>query len=192
MTKLKQNLIRTLAVIAVATGLTGCGTISTLGKLEDGAGAEAMKLWDRWIEGNGDIAVATTWERKVKPGLTRRDVEEILSLVATERNMREVGVLPLSEEIAKRTGKKEKLLIIYNYCSPMIAREMADFSPHMAAYMPCRITLVEKEDGLWLYTLNMDMMVKMGRKLPSPLKENAWSVRQTMWEMMERASKGQF
>jgi uncharacterized protein (DUF302 family) len=69
---------------------------------------------------------------------------------------------------------------------------MADFSPHMAAYMPCRVALVERPDGLWLYTLNMDMMVKMGRKLPSPLKEEAWSVRQAMWEMMERASKGEF
>jgi hypothetical protein len=51
---------------------------------------------------------------------------------------------------------------------------------------------LEKDDGLWLYTLNMDMMVKMGRKLPSPLKEEAWHVRQTMYEMMERASKGEF
>jgi uncharacterized protein (DUF302 family) len=61
----------------------------------------------------------------------------------------------------------------------------------MSAFLPCRITVVEKEDGLWLYTLNMDMMVKMGRKLPSPLKEEAKAVRDTIWEMMERASKGE-
>jgi uncharacterized protein (DUF302 family) len=61
----------------------------------------------------------------------------------------------------------------------------------MAAYLPCRITVVEKEDGLWMYTLNMDMMVKMGRKLPSPLKEEAKAVRDTIWEMMERGSKGE-
>jgi uncharacterized protein (DUF302 family) len=62
----------------------------------------------------------------------------------------------------------------------------------MAAYLPCRISMVEKEDGLWLYTLNMDMMVKMGRKLPSPLKEEAQAVRDTIWEMMERGHKGEF
>jgi uncharacterized protein (DUF302 family) len=62
----------------------------------------------------------------------------------------------------------------------------------MAAYLPCRISMVEKEDGLWLYTLNMDMMVKMGRKLPSPLKEEAKAVRDTIWEMMERGHKGEF
>lgn len=172
--------------------LSGCGTISTLGKLEDGAGAEANRMWDKWVEGGGDIAVATTWERKVAPGVTIADIEAVFAQVATERNMRSVGELPLSKELESRSGKKEKFLKVYSYCSPNIAREMVDFSPHMAAYLPCRLTVVEKEDGLWIYTLNMDMMVKMGRKLPSPLKEHAWEVRETIYQMMDRAAKGAF
>jgi uncharacterized protein (DUF302 family) len=172
---------------------TGCGTVSTVGKLEDGAGVEAGRMWDRWVEGQGDIAVTTTWERKVRPGVSAKDVEDILRTVAVERNMREVGVLPLSRELEARSGKKEKLLTVYSYCSPATARRMVDFSPHMAAYLPCRISVVEHDDGsLWLYTLNMDMMVRMGRKLPSPLKEEAWAVRETIWQMMERASRGEF
>mgnify|MGYP000002199411 FL=1 len=190
-----MSILRTLA-LGVALGTTlfvsGCGTVSTMGKLESGAGSEAMRMWDRWIEGEGDIAIATTWERKVKPGVTPKDVEDILKMVAVERNMRDVGVLPLSKELEARSGKKEKLLTVYSYCSPGTARRMVDFSPHMAAYLPCRISVVEKDDGLWLYTLNMDMMVKMGRKLPSPLKEEAQAVRDTIFEMMERASKGEY
>jgi uncharacterized protein (DUF302 family) len=178
-------------VMAAVVFLTGCGTISTIGKLENGAGAEASRMWDRWIEAEGDIAVATTWERKVKPGVTINDVEQIFVQVASERNMKGVGDLPLSKELEARSGKKEKFLKVYSFCTPTTARQMVDFSPHMAAYLPCRITMVEKEDGLWLYTLNMDMMVKMGRKLPSPLKENAMAVRDTIWEMMERGSKGE-
>ena len=181
-----------LAMAATLVLTTGCGTISTIGKLEDGAGAEASRMWDRWIEGNGDIAIATTWEARVKDGVSPKDVEEIFKLVAVERNMRDVGTLPLSKELEARSGKKEKLLTVYSFCSPGTARKMVDFSPHMAAYMPCRIALVERPDGLWLYTLNMDMMVKMGRKLPAPLKEEAWAVRETIWQMMERASKGEF
>ncbi|MBW8467508.1 MAG: DUF302 domain-containing protein [Thiobacillus sp.] len=184
--------------IALAMGITllattGCGTISTLGKLENGAGSEASRMWDRWVEAEGDIAVATTWEAKVKAGVSAKDVEEILKIVAVERNMRDVGVLPLSKELEARSGKKEKLLTVYSYCSPATARKMVDFSPHMSAYLPCRVSVVEHDDGsLWLYTLNMDMMVKMGRKLPSPLKEEAQAVRDTIWEMMQRASKGEF
>lgn len=179
------------AVLASSLWLTGCGTVATLGKLEDGAGAEASRMWDRWVEGNGDIAVATTWERKVQKGVTPNDIEQILKQVASERNMKDVGTLPLSKELEARTGQKQKLLTVYSFCTPTTARKMVDFSPHMAAYLPCRITVVEKEDGLWLYTLNMDMMVKMGRKLPSPLKEEARAVRDTIYEMMERASKGE-
>jgi uncharacterized protein (DUF302 family) len=190
MVKTGLGMSKWLAVAAVVL-LSGCGTVSTLGKLEDGAGAEASKMWDRWIEGGGDIAVATTWERKVKAGVTINDIEQILVQVASERNMRGVGDLPLSKELEARSGKKEKFLKVYSFCTPTTARKMVDFSPHMAAYLPCRITAVEKEDGLWLYTLNMDMMVKMGRKLPSPLKEEAMAVRNTIWEMMERASKGE-
>ncbi len=182
----------TLATALTATlMLTGCGTISTMAKLESGAGAEASRMWDRWVEGNGDIAIATTWERKVAKGVTPNDIEQILKQVATERNMKDVGTLPLSKELEARTGQKQKLLTVYSFCTPTTARRMVDFSPHMAAYLPCRVTVVAKEDGLWLYTLNMDMMVKMGRKLPSPLKEEANAVRDTIWEMMERASKGE-
>lgn len=178
--------------LLAAVFLTGCGTISTMGKLEDGAGAEAGRMWDRWIEAEGDIAVATTWERQVKPGVSINDLEQVLTQIAAERNMKGVGDLPLSKELEARTGKPQKFLKVYSFCTPTTAREMVDFSPHMAAYLPCRITVVEKEDGLWMYTLNMDMMVKMGRKLPSPLKENAMKVRDTIWEMMERGSKGEF
>lgn len=184
------HLSRVLSLVCLLA-LTGCGTLSTLGKLEDGAGSEAMVMWDRWIQGNGDIAVATTWERKVQPGVTVNDIEQILMGVAAERNMKDVGQLPLSKELEARTGKPQKYLKVYSFCTPTTARTMVDFSPHMAAFLPCRITVVEQADGLWLYTLNMDMMVKMGRKLPPGLKEEAMAVRDTIFMMMERASKGE-
>ena len=186
-----KNGLKIIALMG-AVLLTGCGSISTLGKLEDGAGAEANKMWDRWVDSGGDIAVATTWERKVKAGVTIRDIEQVFEQVSAERNMKGVGELPLSKELEARTGKPQKFLKVYSYCTPATARMMVDFSPHMAAYLPCRLTVVEKEDGLWIYTLNMDMMVKMGRKLPSPLKEEAWKVRETIYQMMDRAAKGEF
>jgi uncharacterized protein (DUF302 family) len=187
-----KKIFRSLSVLALLAVLTGCGTISTIGKLEDGAGAEAGKMWDRWVEADGDIAVATTWERKVKPGVTVADIEAVFTQISTERNMKGVGELPLSKELEARTGKPQKFLKVYSYCTPATARMMVDFSPHMAAFLPCRLTVVEKEDGLWIYTLNMDMMVKMGRKLPSPLKEEAWKVRETIYQMMDRGAKGEF
>ena len=189
--RLVKTYLKWLPLLAFVS-LTGCGSLGTLGKLEEGAGAEASKMWDRWVDSGGDIAVATTWERKVKAGVTVEDIEHVFTQVSVERNMKAVGELPLSRELEARTGIKQKFLKVYSYCTPATARLMVDFSPHMAAYLPCRLTVVERDDGLWIYTLNMDMMVKMGRKLPSPLKEEAWKVRETIYQMMDRAAKGEF
>lgn len=192
MTSVRSSAVRLFGTLAMLAGLTGCGTLSTFGKLETGAGTEAGKMWDRWVDSGGDIAVATTWERKVKPGVTLEQIEQSFATVATELNFRPVGELPLSKELESRTGQKQKLLKIYSYCNPQTARKMVDFSPHMAAYLPCRISVVEQNDGLWLYTLNMDMMINMGRKLPPDLRADALKVREAIMQMMEKGSQGEF
>ena len=64
--------------------------------------------------------------------------------------------------------------------------------PAMAAFLPCRITVIEQADGLWIYAMNMDMLIKMGRKLPPELKASVMHVRQTVIKMMERGARGEF
>lgn len=184
--------IRGVLLACTLATLGGCGTLHAINNLEDGAGTEARKMWTRWVDSEGDIAVATTWERKVKDGITVADVEQALASVAAEENIKATGEFPLSRELEARTGQKQKFLKLYSYCSPTVARAMIDFSPHMAAYLPCRIALVEKEDGLWLYTLNMDMMISMGRKMPPELRQTVQHVRDTIWKMLERGSAGEF
>lgn len=184
--------LRWIAPVTLALGLSACGTLTTMNKLEDGAGEQFEHVKQRWIESGGDLAAAVTWERKVAPGVAPDQVEAALASVAAEDNMKAVGELPLSKELEARTGQKQKFLKAYSYCNPVTARQMVDFSPHMAAFLPCRIVLMEKEDGLWLYTLNMDMMIKMGRKMPPDLKASTLKVRDTIWKMMERGAKGEF
>jgi len=104
-----------------------------------------------------------------------------------------VGFMPLSEEIAARTGEEQRYLAIHQYCNPITARAAVDFSPYFSAYLPCRIAVVEDEEGvLWLYSLNMDMFVHGGRNMPPGFKEEALKVRDTIWKMMEMAAKGEF
>lgn len=97
---------RALALLAAAAALlSGCGTSGALGNLEDGAGTEAGRMWDRWVQSDGDIAVATTWERKVKPGVTVAQFEQTFASISAELNFLPVGELPLSQELASRTGQ---------------------------------------------------------------------------------------
>lgn len=169
------------------------GMIAAARNLAPGAAEETASMLGRWVESKGEIAYTTVWERKVAEGVTLEDIQDALASVATSRNIRPVGELPLSDELLAR-GIESGVLKVFSYCNPETARKMTDFAPHMAAYLPCRIVVVEKPDGLWMYTLNMDMMLKMGKSLEDnqELKVAAMAVRDTIWEMMEKGSKGEF
>ncbi|WP_294001462.1 DUF302 domain-containing protein [Sphaerotilus sp.] len=176
----------------LAAALGGCSTLRTAANLESGAGTEAVRMWDRWVDSGGDIATATTWERRAAPGVTVEQIEQAFASVAAEYNLRAVGELPLSKELEARTGQPQKFLKVYGYCNPSTARRMLDFSPAMAAYLPCRITVMERNDGLWLYTLNMDMMTRMGRRMPAELRAETGRVRDAIRAMLDRGAAGEF
>jgi uncharacterized protein (DUF302 family) len=183
--------LRLLAAFAPLL-LAACGTLNAAAQAEAGAGSAFADVWGRWAGSGGDIAAAVTWERKVRPGVTVAEIEDAFASVAAEENLKMVGSLPLSAELQARSGQPQKFLKVYSYCDPATARLMVDFSPHMSAFLPCRISVLEREDGLWIYTMNMDMLTTMGRKLPPELKPRVQRVRDAVWQMLERGSRGEF
>jgi len=53
--------------------------------------------------------------------------------------------------------------------------------------------LIEDPDGkLWIYTLNMDMMIHGGTPLPDGLKAEAIQVKEIMLDIMNRGAAGEF
>jgi uncharacterized protein (DUF302 family) len=181
-----------LSAVLLAGLLSGCGSLRAVSSLEDGAGPEAWRMWARWVDSGGDIAAATTWERRAASGVTVEQIEQAFASVAAEYNLRAVGELPLSKELEARTGQPQPFLKVYSYCNPSTARRMLDFSPAMAAYLPCRVTVMAREDGLWLYTLDMDMMTRMGRRMPPELKAETGRVRDAIRALIDRGAAGEF
>eukprot|EP01034_Spumella_vulgaris_P033887 gene33887-41800_t len=118
--------------------------------------------------GKAGPGASLIWARKVQPGVTVTEIEDAFASVAAEDNIRAVGELPLSQELQLRSGQPGKFLKVYSYCDPAAARTMVDFNPGMAALLPCRISVVEQQDGLWIYTMNMDMLINMQGELPPP------------------------
>ncbi|MEX8493740.1 DUF302 domain-containing protein [Sphaerotilus sp.] len=183
---------RAATLVVLAGVLGGCGTLRAVSSLEDGAGTEAVHVWSRWADSGGDIAVAATWERRAAPGVTVEQIEQAFASVAAEYNLRAVGELPLSKELEARTGQPQPFLKVYSYCNPSTARRMLDFSPAMAAFLPCRVTVMEREGALWLYTLDMDMMTRMGRRMPPELKAETGRVRDAIRALIDRGATGEF
>lgn len=141
--------------------------------------------------GNG--AEATVWKVPVAEDLSPADVEEVMRFVANEHNFKNVGELPLSDQVAAMTGEDQRFWKIYMFCDPLTAAKMIDYSDAFSAYLPCRIALVEDKTGqLWLYTLNMDMMIHGGIELPEGLYEEANNVKKIILDIMHRGAEGDF
>ncbi|HHS99440.1 MAG TPA: DUF302 domain-containing protein [Thiomicrospira sp.] len=185
------NLFKTAVLAVTVTTLSGCGTMNAIGNLNDGAGETFMEIWDKWVEADGDIADATMWEVKVDEGVELEDVIDAINAVGVNRNIKNVGELPLSEELKAR-GIESKVLHVMSFCNPETARKMVDFSPAMGGFLPCRVNIIEEEDGLHIYTMNMDMAIKMGKKMPPELYEATMAVRNAMWEMLQNGKTGEF
>ncbi|MGD9000931.1 MAG: DUF302 domain-containing protein, partial [Granulosicoccaceae bacterium] len=129
----------------------------------------------------------------VEEGLTFDDVEQTMRFVANEHNMKNVGELPLSKQVESMIGKPYRLVKIYMFCNPLTATNMLDYSDAFSAYLPCRITLIEDKQGrMWLYTLNMDLMIYGGTPLPDDLREEAIKVKEIILDIMHRGAKGEF
>jgi len=136
---------------------------------------------------------ATVWKYPVEEDLTIEDVETSLKTIANEYNIKSVGELPLSKQVQMMTGEEQRFLKIYMFCNPLTAMKMVEYSDAYSAYLPCRISLIEDKNGkLWLYSLNMDMMVWGGATLPADLLVEAKKVRTIIKETMERAAQGDF
>ena len=141
--------------------------------------------------GNG--AEATVWKVPVEEGLSAEDVEQTMKFVANEHNIKNVGELPLYKEVEAMSGEAYRFIKIYMFCNAMTAARMIDYSDAFSAYLPCRITLLEDTSGkLWLYTLNMDLMIHGGEELPAALKEEALQVKEIILDIMNRGAAGEF
>jgi len=147
---------------------------------------------DRLVE-TGNAAAATVWKAKVAEGLSFEEVDESIKAVAVDLNIRGVGELPLGDQVAAMNGTPWRKLNIYLYCNPLTAAKMIEHDLAYAAYLPCRVSLVEDEEGqLWIYTLDMDMMIHGGKTLPPELLQEALGVKSIMLDILERASQGDF
>ncbi|MBO1927693.1 DUF302 domain-containing protein [Thiomicrorhabdus sp. 6S2-11] len=185
------NFFKAALLTAGLATLSGCGTMNAATNLEDGAWTTFNQVWDKWVASEGDIADATMWEIKVEEGVTFEDVVDAINAVGINRNLKNVGELPLSEELKAR-GIESKTIHVMSFCNPETARKMVDFSPAMGGFLPCRVNIIEEEDGLHIYSMNMDMAIEMGKKMPPELKEATMQVRDTIWEMMQKGAKGEF
>ena len=122
-------------------------------------------------------------------GVGFEDAVESMKLRANMHNMKLVAELPLSKQI-EAMGEKARHMAIYQFCDPLTAQRMVEANMNFAAYLPCRIALVEDEKGRgWLVMMNLDMMLQ-GATLTKELKVRAVKVRDVLMDIMKAGANG--
>ena len=126
-------------------------------------------------------------------GISAEDVVDSLKSLAVSRNMFFVGESPFYKQIKAITGEDYRYVNFLSFCDARTGKKMLEYRNALAGFMPCRIALVEHADGrLWLYSMNLDLMIYGGTRLPAELRDDAIRVRDTLREMMQMAAAGEF
>jgi uncharacterized protein (DUF302 family) len=188
-----RNLFALVGLLAViAGGAVYMKMEAAVSEFDPGAPAVYWEMAQDILK-YGNAVEATVWKMEVAEGLSADEVEETMKFVANEHNIANVGELPLSKDVEAKIGGKYRYVKIFMFCNSLTARLMLDYNDAYSAYLPCRISMVEDPDGkLWLYSLNMDLMIYGGRPLPEELKAEALNVKTVILDIMQRGAEGDF
>jgi len=133
----------------------------------------------------------TVVQMALDEGVDKEAAIRAMESKAVELNMKLVGSQFVSKELESR-GEKTPYLSIFQFCNPLDARTMIIANPVFSSYMPCRISMVEDQQGkTWLMMLNLDMLIN-SKLLPPDVIETAVRVNQHMLDIMVAGASGEF
>ena len=128
-----------------------------------------------------------TWP--LADGVSMDDAVQSMKLRANNLNFKLVAELPLSKQV-EAMGQSSRRMDILAFCDALIAKEMVEFDPIFAGFLPCRIALIEGPDGKgMIVTMNMDMMLN-AVELPPNLHKLAEKVRDSIYSIVDAGVNG--
>jgi len=148
-----------------------------------------MEMFDK-VLATGNSAEAMIKKVRIEDAVSTEELVENFREIALGANFKVVGDQTMSNTGVDAKGNKTKLIRFVSFCSPQIAKIFINFSAAYSAFMPCRIAIIEMDDGSrWMYTMSMDLMLFGGKTLPPEMLEKAMHVKDTMYLMMDEAGK---
>ncbi len=163
---------------------------SKLSEFDAGA-LDAYAAMAQKVLQTGDPAKGMILKKKmiIPEGMSKQEAIdnaiEVMDEVASEH-----GLAVVDHKVMPR--KNGVYTQIRSYCSPTIADHFLNYSREYIGLMPCRIGIIEEPNGdIYLYTMNLDMMIHGGTKLSPKLLSLAKEVERAMYGMLEAGAKGE-
>ena len=135
-----------------------------------------------------DLA-ATVIKKPLARGVTIDDAISSMKLRANLLNFKLVAHQPLSKQLKAYGEKDVRRLEIYQFCNPATAYDMVKFNMAYAAYLPCRIAVLEDKHGKgWL--VMMDPQRLLTPDMPPALRKKAEQVIHKLTQIMNAGAQG--
>ncbi len=88
------------------------------------------------------------------------DAIEAMLLRANGLNVKNVGRINLTDKYKALGLPNIRRTEIFQFCDAPTSKKLLDYDVRYIAYMPCRITLVEDNEGNgWLVTMKLDSLL---------------------------------
>ncbi len=131
----------------------------------------------------------TVVKKAIADNVSMDDAVASMKLRANTLNLKMVSHQPMYQEL-QALGIKSRRVEIFQFCDAGIGWEMIEYQMDFAAYMPCRISLVEDANGKgWLIMVNMDFFIGAAN-LPPELKKKAMKIRDDLNEVIQAGAEG--
>jgi len=178
------------ALVIIGMVLIG-GKYGGMLKQFDPEAVRAFSNMAKLVLESGDPAKGMILKKKmvIPEGMTKEEAIanaiEVMDEVASEH-----GLAMVDHKVMPR--KDGRYTQIRSYCSPTIADVFLNYSREYIGFMPCRIGIIEEPNGdIYLYTMNLDLMIHGGKKLPPKMLELALEVNTGMMGMFEQGAAGE-
>jgi len=186
-----KKILSAIGAITVVGAVVGYLTIgSKVGSLHPDAMGHYMTMFGKVLE-TGNSAEAMIRKVRINDDITTEDAIDTMTGIAEENNFLVVGDAKMSIKSSIKDPGGKRYIRILSFCAPSIAEKFIGYSESFGAFMPCRILIVEDDEGnRWLYTMAMELMLYGGKPLPDDMLKMAETVRGLMYGMMDAAATG--
>jgi len=133
----------------------------------------------------------TVIKMPISEGISIDEAIESMQLRANSLNVKQVAHQPMHKEF-EALGLSDNFRIeIFQFCNAKIAKAMIEFDMNFAAYMPCRIVVMQdKADKGWLIMMNPELFINSAQ-LPPELKAEAEKIRDDLMSIIQAGANGE-
>ena len=175
-------------ILVVYLAINFGGMASKVSTLHPDAMGYYMDMFKRVLD-TGSSAEAMVRRVKINDDVSTEDALDLMREIATDNNFLVVGDAKMSIKSSIKDPDGKRYIRILSFCSPNIAEQFIGYNEGFGAFMPCRILIVEDDEGnRWLHTMSMELMLYGGVPLPDDMLKMALRVRGLMYGMMDAAA----